>query len=107
MTDLRPDERKRRQSTTSGGARLDAWVGVGLRDTRAQHRLTGFGAFRSSGLGERGDRLLAACEALHGNASSLSACSQTRVEVSSVREHFDQGGELWRDRALAPDENRR
>ena len=37
----------------------------------------------------------------------LPARGQTRVEIRSAREHLDQGGDLGRDRTLAPDENRR
>ncbi len=56
---------------------------------------------------ERRDRLPPACEALHGKAGGLPARGQTRAEIRFAREHLDQGGELWRDRAFAPDENRR
>src|SRR4051794_2657455 len=106
-TDFGAPKRARRQSPRCEGARLDAWHRFGFRGTRAQSRLAGFGSLRSADGGKRRGRLRTAAEALHGGVCNLPPRARERVQVRSFGKHLDQGGNLGRDGALAPDENRR
>ena len=107
VTDFGAPKCAKRQSSSCGGARLDAWLRFGLRGARAQPRLAGFGSFRFPDGGTRRGRLCTAAETLHGGVSNLPQRARERVQVRSFRQHLDQGGNLGRDGTLAPDEHRR